>query len=131
MINSKMRKQYHFRQVGEDTYIWDVHSLVTLSAKLNVKEILITDIQELNEAYWFPETHPTTQQIIEHMQLVNAVDLSYPIILCAEGRVMDGMHRIAKAILGHQTHIQAVQFEHTPKPDFINVDADGLDYAGE
>lgn len=126
-----MRKQYHFRQVGEDTYIWDVHNLVALSAKLNVKEILITDIQELNEAYWFPDTHPTTQQIIEHMQLVNTVDLSYPIILCAEGRVMDGMHRIAKAILGHQTHIPAVQFEHTPKPDFINVDADDLDYAGE
>ena len=126
-----MRKQYHFRQVAEDTYIWDVHSLAALSAKLNVKEILITDIQELNEAYWFPDTHPTTQQIIEHMQLVNAADLSYPIILCAEGRVMDGMHRIAKAILGHQTHIQAVQFEHTPKPDFINVDADDLNYAGE
>lgn len=124
-----MRKQYHFRQVGEDIYIWDVHSLVALSVKLNVKEILITDIQELNEAYWFPDTHPTTQQMIEHMQLVNAADLSYPIILCAEGRVMDGMHRIAKAILGHQTHILAVQFEHTPKPDFINVDADDLDYA--
>lgn len=126
-----MRKQYHFRQVGEDIYIWDVHCLVALSAKLNVKETLITDIQELNEAYWFPDTHPTTQQIIEHMQLVNAADLSYPIILCAEGRVMDGMHRIAKAILGHHTHIKAVQFEHTPKPDFINVDADDLDYAGE
>ena len=129
MINSQMRKQYHFRQVGEDIYIWDVHSLVALSEKLNVKEILITDIQELNEAYWFPDTHPTTQQMIEHMQLVNAADLSYPIILCAEGRVMDGMHRIAKAILGHQTHIQAVQFEHTPKPDFINVDEGDLDYA--
>ncbi|KAB0623801.1 hypothetical protein F7P75_13670 [Acinetobacter gandensis] len=124
-----MRKQYHFRQVGEDIYIWDVHSLVALSEKLNVKEILITDIQELNEAYWFPDTHPTTQQMIEHMQLVNAADLSYPIILCAEGRVMDGMHRIAKAILGHQTHILAVQFEHTPKPNFINVDEGDLDYA--
>lgn len=124
-----MRKQYHFRQVGEDIYIWDVHSLVALSEKLNVKEILITDIQELNEAYWFPDTHPTTQQMIEHMQLVNAADLSYPIILCAEGRVMDGMHRIAKAILGHQTHILAVQFEHTTKPNFINVDEGDLDYA--
>ncbi|MGE8654003.1 MAG: hypothetical protein ACN6NV_09705 [Acinetobacter gandensis] len=124
-----MRKQYHFCQVGEDIYIWDVHSLVALSEKLNVKEILITDIQGLNEAYWFPDTHPTTQQMIEHMQLVNAADLSYPIILCAEGRVMDGMHRIAKAILGHQTHILAVQFEHTPKPNFINVDEGDLDYA--
>lgn len=124
-----MRKQYHFRQVGDDTYIWDVHHLVKLSQNFKVQQIPVSDIQELNEAYWFPDTHPTTQQIIEHMQLVNAADLSYPIILCAEGRVMDGMHRIAKAILGHQTHILAVQFEHTPKPDFINVDEGDLDYA--
>jgi len=27
----KMRKQYHFSQVGHDTYIWDVHRLVALS----------------------------------------------------------------------------------------------------
>lgn len=131
MINSQMRKQYHSRQVAGDTYIWDVHHLVALSAKLNVKKILITDIQELNEAYWFPDIHPTTLQIIEHIQLVNAADLSYPIILCAQGRVMDGMHRVAKAILLNQSHIQAVQFTQTPTPDFINVDADDLDYVGE
>ena len=74
-----MRKQYHFRQVGEDTYIWDVHHLVELSQEFPIHEVLLSDIQELNEAYWFPDTHPTTQQIIEDMQLVYAADykLSY------------------------------------------------------
>ncbi|WP_180117179.1 hypothetical protein [Acinetobacter sp. YH12096] len=126
-----MRKQYHFRQVGDDTYIWDVHHLVKLSQNFKVQQIPVSDIQELNEAYWFPKSAPTTQQIIEHLELVNAADLSYPIILCASGRVMDGMHRVAKACITSQSHILAVQFEQIPKPDFINIDADLLNYRKE
>jgi hypothetical protein len=114
--------------VGQDTYIWDVHHLVELTITFMIKKVALADIRELNEAYWFPDQFPTTQQIIEHFQLVQDADLSYPIILCAEGRVMDGMHRIAKACLLKQEHILAVQFEHTPEPDFINVDEEELDY---
>lgn len=123
-----MRKQYHFRQVGEDTHIWDVHRLVELSQELQVIETSLTGIRELNEAYWFPDTHPTTQQIIEHIQLIEAADLSYPVILCAEGRVMDGMHRIAKARLMNLATIKAVRFGETPQPDYINIHEDELEY---
>ena len=123
-----MRKQYHFRQVGDDTYIWDVHRLVKLSQNFKIQQIPVNDIQELNEAYWFPKSVPTTQQIIEHLQLVNDADLSYPIILCADRRVMDGMHRVAKAQLLNQKMIQAVQFKETPPPDFMNINEDDLEY---
>ena len=82
-----MRKQYHFRQVGDDTYIWDVHRLLELSQNFQVKDALLSEIKELNEAYWFPDTHPTTQQIIEHIQLIQNADLKYPIILSADGRI--------------------------------------------
>ena len=123
-----MRRQYHFRQVGADTYIWDVHHLLELSKIVMPKKVLLADIQELNEAYWFPDQYPTTQQIIEHFQLIQDADLSYPIILCAQGRVMDGMHRVAKASLLQHTEIFAVQFEQTPEPDFLNMDEDDLDY---
>lgn len=123
-----MRKQYHFRQVGEDTYIWDVHHLVELSRDFPIDEVLLSDIQELNEAYWFPDTHPTTQQMIEHFQLIQQADLSYPIILSADGKVMDGMHRVAKAKLLDHLAIKAVRFEITPPANFINIDEDDLDY---
>ena len=123
-----MRKQYHFRQAGEDTFIWNVHRLVELSANFQIKNVCLSEIQELNEAYWFPDTHPTIQQIIDHIQLIEGADLSYPIILCAEGKVMDGMHRVAKAALLKCERIHAVQFEQTPLPDFINIDEDALDY---
>lgn len=123
-----MRKQYHFRNIGQELYIWDVHYLLELTKNLTPKTVLLADIQELNEAYWFPDQYPTTQQIIEHFQLIQDAGLSYPIILCAQGRVMDGMHRVAKASLLQHTAILAVQFEQTPEPDFLNMDEDDLDY---
>ena len=35
--------------------------------------------------------------MIEHIHLMDAADLAYPIILSSAGRVMDGMHRVAKS----------------------------------
>jgi hypothetical protein len=123
-----MRKQYHFRKVGNDTHIWDVHNLVELTKNFKVKEIPLSEIMELEEPYWYPDSHPTTQEIIEHMQLIQEADLAYPIILCSEGRLMDGMHRVGKAkILGKEL-ISIVQFDLDPKPDFINIDEDNLIY---
>jgi hypothetical protein len=123
-----MRKQYHFRKVENDTYIWDVDHLVELTQSFQVRQVLLSDIKELDEAYWYPDTHPTTQDIIAHMQLILEADLSYPIILCAQGRLMDGMHRVGKAkILGKES-IAAVQFDTNPQPDFINVHEDDLIY---
>ena len=124
-----MRKQYHFRQICQDTYIWDVDDLIQLSATFQTKEINLSEIKELLEPYWYPNSSPTTQEIIEHMQLVQAADLTYPIILCSQGRVMDGMHRVAKAKLLDHLTIKAVRFEITPPANFINIDEDDLDYA--
>ena len=123
-----MRKQYHFRKVGNDTYIWDVHNLVELTKKFKVKEIPLSEIRELEESYWYPDTHPTTQEIIEHMKLIQEADLSYPIILCSQGRLMDGMHRVGKAKILGKDLISVVQFDVDPKPDFINIDEDDLTY---
>jgi len=54
---------------------------------------------------------------VAHMHQVYEADLSYPIILDEDGYVMDGRHRIAKALfLGLKT-IKAVRFERTPLPD--------------
>ena len=123
-----MRKQYHFRKVGNDIYIWDVHNLVELTKNFKVKEIPLSDIRELEESYWYPDSHPTTQEIIEHMQLIQEADLSYPIILCSQGRLMDGMHRVGKAKILGKDLISVVQFDVDPKPDFINIDEDDLTY---
>lgn len=47
------------------------------------------------------------------------VDMSYPIILSADGHLMDGYHRVAQALHEVRTTIHAVQFKVTPIPDEI------------
>lgn len=55
-----MRKQYHFRKIDNDTHIWDVDNLILLTRNFDIKQIELSEIQELNEAYWYPNTHPST-----------------------------------------------------------------------
>jgi len=123
-----MRKQYHFRKVENDTLIWDVDHLVMMTKQFEVKEISLKDIRELDEPYWYPDRHPSTQEIIDHLKLIQEADLSYPIILCAQGKLMDGMHRVCKAKLLGMQSIHYVQFTTDPKPDFINIHEDDLIY---
>ncbi|WP_202741918.1 hypothetical protein [Acinetobacter calcoaceticus] len=123
-----MRKQYHFRKIENDTYIWDIDNLVALTKDFKVKEILLSEIKELNEPYWYPDSHPTTQDIINHMLLIQEADLSYPIIICSQGRIMDGMHRVGKAKILGKVKICTVQFVEDPQPDYINVDENALNY---
>ena len=92
-----MRQQYHIRHVGADTHVWDVNRLLRQYTALPVIAIALQHIAEVEQAYWFADTHPTTAEIIEHMRLVEAADLAYPILIDAEGKLMDGMHRVAQA----------------------------------
>lgn len=124
-----MRKQYHSRPSEKGRLIWDVHRLVALSTNLPRREVLLKDIRELDENYWFQDDMlPTCRAVAEHAKLIDETDLQYPIILAGDGRVMDGMHRVAKAFMrGHQTII-AVQFTEDPEPDYIDVPLDDLPY---
>lgn len=93
------------------------------------RDVSLSDIAEIDSPYWygFGET-PTVRSIAEHVTLVNEADLSFPIILSASGRVMDGMHRIVKALVNGHLTISAVQFDVDPEPDYQNCDPDTLPY---
>ncbi len=124
-----MRKQYHSRPTDSGRQIWDVHRLVELSKDLPVIEVPLEKIRELDESFWFEEGHnPTCREILTHVRLIHETDLKYPIILCSEGRVMDGMHRVLKAALEGKETISAVQFPVNPDPDYQNVSLDELPY---
>lgn len=53
-----------------------------------------------------------------HMKRVQDVDLSHPIILSAEGCIMDGWHRVVKALLEGRETIKAVRFDDDPPCDY-------------
>lgn len=128
-----LRKQYHFRKLQGDLYAWDVHRLIRLSKPLFPVTVRLEDISELNENWWYenPEAIPTPRSLAAHMALVRDADLAFPILLCAEGRLMDGMHRSVKALLEGRTEILAVKFPVTPEADYINVPEDELPYPDE
>ncbi len=123
-----MRKQYNFwpGPVGLDA--WDVDRLIELSCDLPVKHIELASIWQLDTAYWSPTQALTVRQIAGHFRLVLDVDVSYPIILATDGRVMDGMHRVIRALLHGRASIAAVQFEIQPEPDFRNCLPGDLPY---
>ncbi|HCN84296.1 MAG TPA: hypothetical protein DIT07_11860 [Sphingobacteriaceae bacterium] len=125
-----MRKQYHFQPSKNGYYAWDVNKLVERSKNLPVISVKLKDIKELDETFWYngPDSKPTVRSIAEHFKLINETDLKYPIILSRDGKVMDGMHRVAKALLSGHEEIIAVQFPEDLPPDYEDVHEDDLPY---
>lgn len=125
-----IRAQYHFRPSPEGLLAWDVRRLVELSAGFQVLSIAVSEIAELDQNHWYAYEGqtPTCRSIIEHLTLIDEADLSYPIILDSDGRVMDGMHRVCKAVLLGQSRIQAVRFKKTPTPDYVGRQPNELPY---
>ncbi len=128
-----MRKQYHTRSINGDQHTWDVHRLVRLAKTYSPEDVPLAEIIELDELWWFQSEGdvPTPRAVAAHMDLVKKTDLSFPIVLCSEGRLMDGMHRVLKALLNGQKTISAVRLVPTPDPDFINPNVDELPYPDE
>ncbi len=131
-----MRTQYHFWPSGStsgETQLldaWEVTRLIELSRDLPVESVRLDSLSEIDTVYWFDdrEQRPTIRRVAEHMRLVEQVDPGYPIILGPDGRVMDGMHRIARALLADETEIVAVRFPTAPEPDYRDCRPEDLPY---
>lgn len=125
-----MRKQYHFRPSPNGFYAWDVDGLVELSRDIEPQKIKLESIAELDEEFWFAseDSLPTCRTIIDHAKLMRAADLKHPIILSSDGRLMDGMHRVSKALMEGLNTISAVRFSEDPKPDYVDVQPHDLPY---
>lgn len=90
---------------------WRVPVLIQFAKTLPVMEIPLNHLH-VYQTY----ERLTLREMVMHMNAVNASDLDCPIILDEDGELMDGRHRIMKAmLLGHET-IKAVRFEENPPP---------------
>lgn len=125
-----LRRQYHFTPDDHGLKAWDVHRLIELAATLPVEQLEVATVAELDTVHWFDGEleRPTVRKVIEHIGLIEACDLSHPVILGGDGRVMDGMHRIAKALLLGRATVPCVRFPADPPPDHRNCRPGDLDY---
>ena len=125
-----MRTQYHFRNSPQGLRAWDVHRLIEMSRDFPRELVPLAEIREIDEPYWGhePPRNMTCRELVGHTRLILECDLAFPIILSSDGGVMDGMHRVCKALLEGRSEIEAVRFVRDPEPDYIGVHPDDLPY---
>lgn len=123
-----MRKQYFFRASPRGLLAWDVDRLIELSRNLPRQHIPLGHIRELDESVFGADEPPTWRNLLAHVRLMDEADPQYPIILAADGAVMDGMHRVARAMRAGAREIEAVRFDADPPPDHIGKGPDDLPY---
>lgn len=92
--------------------ILQVSKLLELARDLPVFDVQIAAIWLGGETF---QPIGTIYGMVEHMKRVMNVDITYPIILGADGHIMDGNHRIMRALLDGRTHIPAKRFVVQPE----------------
>lgn len=99
---------------------WHIETIWQAASHCPVEDALIDAIEELDEDCWFEGDGrvPTVRAVADHANRINKADLDRPIILSSDGHVLDGMHRVARALLdGHQT-VKAQRLPVDPSPDW-------------
>lgn len=93
---------------------WRVARLFELSRGLDVMDVPLAHL-----SLYYVYEKLTLREMVMHMQAVNAADLGCPIILDEDGELMDGRHRLMKAMLTGEKTIKAVRFGENPQPDEV------------
>jgi hypothetical protein len=126
--DTMMRKQYYFRPSPRGLQAWDIDRLIALSKHLPRQQVVIEELGELDRPWSGDDEAQTWREMLAHILMIDEADLSFPIILAANGEVMDGRHRIAKAALQGRTTISAVQFDADPAADYVGRKPEDLPY---
>jgi hypothetical protein len=90
---------------------WSVARLIHLSKGLPVMDVPLV---HLNVYYTYDKI--TLREMVTHMRAVQDANLEYPIIMDEDGEIMDGRHRMMKAMLDGQNTIKVVRFHKNPSP---------------
>ncbi|MBI2299152.1 MAG: hypothetical protein HYU66_09465 [Armatimonadetes bacterium] len=101
----------------EERY-WVVERLWGLAARLPVVEVPLQEFAaHFDSRCWFGPDGLTVREFGEMVRAILDADLAYPVILAAEGWIMDGRKRLWKAMIEGRDKIAVVRFDTTPEPD--------------
>ena len=100
--------------IDYDGYQYPIPSLIIAS-----KDFKVLDL-EVDLIYKGDSVAPDTSllEFAIHMKLTMAADLNFPIMLSPLNTLLDGRHRLAKAIYLGQKTIKAVKFDEMPNTGF-------------
>ena len=115
----KEEREWHgyicFSEDGVNLSMWSINGLWRHAASLPVEDVPLSSLEQT-----LAETLTLTKrEMAAKVSRIVTADLECPIIFSERGWLMDGSHRIMKALaLGHDT-IKAVRFPQDPEPDHI------------
>lgn len=95
---------------------WSVAGLIESAKELEPFDLPLCAIY-IGSNIFAPIT--SAKDLAEHVMRVNAVNMDHPIILDDEGFIMDGWHRVARALAEGRATVRAVRFDKTPDPHFV------------
>ena len=105
----------HEQECNLGRHYWNVPRLFELTRNLPVMDV---PLNHLHLYYTYEKL--TLREMVMHIRAVLAADLATPIILDEDGELMDGRHRLMRAMLENHATIKAVRFDENPSPDRIS-----------
>ncbi len=112
--------QTHSTERDGKRYIWYTERLWKLAKDLPEYEADVERFEELDRDCWFGAGRtPTIREVAEHCRRINETDPEIPVIVNDNGRLMDGGHRLARALLEGRKTVKAVRFAEMPEPDEV------------
>lgn len=106
----------HKNKFRDGSNCWAVTNLIELAKGLPVFELPLCCFNVASKVW---EPIESAKGLAEHMKRVLAVDTSMPVILDEDGFIMDGWHRVARALLDGKATIPAVRFEVNPPANWF------------
>ena len=95
--------------------VWKAESLIKAAESLPIFQYDITKIDLDTIIRW---KLVNLRDYLNHFQRICQVDISKPIILRSDGYIMNGWHRVIKALHDGMNELPAKQFKIDPVPDF-------------
>lgn len=124
-----------FKTYSDEKNIYSVDMMMTYvnTHKLPVQKINIEEnLWQIEQPVWGDYSpadvlkHPEKKKYSENIQRIRDADLSFPIFMTSKYQIIDGYHRILKAIKNGDKTIKAFIFEPVLMKKFIIHK--GLDY---
>jgi len=117
MTTIEIKKHWDFQEIQTfETHDkrFFIHEALRLSKDLEVKELKVS---EMYINYTCPY-NKTLRSLVQHMKMVNDADMSFPILMNEDGCIIDGRHRLAKALLNGDETIKVKRFIEDPSDCF-------------
>jgi hypothetical protein len=100
--------------------IWYIDTIWALAHGLPEEDLALDQVIGLDEVCWFNETwgrKPTWRAVVDHCRRMVKADMTYPVIIAPDGNILDGKHRISRAMLEGLASVRAVRLPQMPPPD--------------